>query len=164
METQIWCLPAWLCGGSLRKGTMASASTYVWKKAVPPALTLKLDTSVSPVCPCCLSSCCPSAGAQREWDRVSPSIALLREQPDTPEALHLTQPQSLLVFKARRYWDFSSWHWNSGLGAWHGAGIPCSTAQIYFLFFTHHIWVWDQSVLCLYPSYQFCCGFLYPQL
>ena len=34
--------------------------------------------------------------------------------------------QSPLVFAARSYRDFSSWHWNPGWGAWSGAGTPCS--------------------------------------
>ena len=29
-------------------------------------------------------------------------------------------------FSARSYGDLSSWHWNPGLGAWCGAGTPCS--------------------------------------
>ena len=39
--------PACSAGGGLSKGTMASASTSVWEKAVPPDLVLKPDNSVS---------------------------------------------------------------------------------------------------------------------
>ena len=47
--------------------------------------------------------------------------------PGAPEAFCLTEPQSPLVFTARSYGDFSSWHWNPGLG-----GL---------------IWGWDTSLL-----------------
>ena len=36
--------------------------------------------------------------------------------PGAPEALPLPQPKSLLVFTARSYGDFFSWHWIPGLG------------------------------------------------
>ena len=48
METLIGHLPASSMEGGPRKGTMASASTSFWKKAVPPALILMRCTSVSP--------------------------------------------------------------------------------------------------------------------
>ena len=38
----------WLCGGGLRKETMVSASTSVWKKAAPPSPALMTDNSVIP--------------------------------------------------------------------------------------------------------------------
>ena len=41
----------WVCkpsGGGLNKGTMDSASTSVWEKAIPPALVLKPDNSIPP--------------------------------------------------------------------------------------------------------------------
>ena len=48
METQIWCLPVGFVRGGLIKGTVSSASTSIWEKAVPPALALMLGNSVSP--------------------------------------------------------------------------------------------------------------------
>ena len=40
--------PVYACsGGGLSRGTMASASTSVWEKAAPPALTKKPDNSVN---------------------------------------------------------------------------------------------------------------------
>lgn len=47
--------------------------------------------------------------------------------PGTLTVLHLTQPQLLLVSKARSYGDYSSWHWNPGLG--------------------NPVWGWDPSLL-----------------
>lgn len=48
VETEIWWLSmsAHCVGGQLNKWTVASASTSIWEKASPPALTLKPDNSV----------------------------------------------------------------------------------------------------------------------
>ena len=48
MESPVWHLPAGSVRGRLRKSTMASASTSVWERAVPPALALMPDNSFSP--------------------------------------------------------------------------------------------------------------------
>ena len=53
-------------GGGLRKRTMASAHLSVWEKAVPQFLPLCQTLQFLPVHHWCLSSCYPSAGAQRE--------------------------------------------------------------------------------------------------
>ena len=42
MEIQIWHLPVPIVGG-LRKGTMASDSTFLWEKSDPPSLALNLN-------------------------------------------------------------------------------------------------------------------------
>ena len=47
-ESQKWHSPASSVGGGLIKGTSASASTSVWEKAAPPALTLMPNNSVPP--------------------------------------------------------------------------------------------------------------------
>ena len=63
METHVWCLPADSVGGGLNKGTMASACTFVWEKA----LALKPYNLVLPCISLThLSSCCPRAGSQGE--------------------------------------------------------------------------------------------------
>ena len=86
-----------------------------------------------------------------------------------PEALCLPQPQSLQVFIARSYGNFSCWHWNPGLGAMVSGGMICSSqrtsaAEIALLTFIHHTWVWDQLLLCCHPSYHPHCGFLFNSL
>ena len=63
MESLIRCPPASFEAVGLSKGTMASASTFLWEKDAPPALILKPDIKFLPVCPWCLLSYCPSAGA-----------------------------------------------------------------------------------------------------
>ena len=78
METQIWHLPA---------------SSVGWREAAPPSLAWCQTIHFLPVCPWCLLSSCPSAGAQRE---VSLSKSFNRNAWDS-RSLHLTQPQSLLV-------------------------------------------------------------------
>ena len=99
----------------LRKGIMASASTFVWENTAPSAVTLTPDHSVLPICPWC-----PSAGTQRKWVQVSPCVGPLRGTPRTPVTLCLTHLQSKLVFTARSYGDFFAWPWNPGLGGWCG--------------------------------------------
>ena len=51
----------------LRKGTMASAISSVWEKAVTHLSPWCQALQFLPVCHWCLSSSCPSAGAQIEW-------------------------------------------------------------------------------------------------
>ena len=46
--------------------------------------------------------------------------------------------QRPLVFATRSYGDLSSWHWNPGLGAWCGAGTPCSWDIPPEILFTTH--------------------------
>ena len=100
----------------------------MWEKAAPPALTLIPDTSVLP----CMSLV-PFEVLPQSWgsEGVSPSKPMHRRYERnawTPEALHLPQLQSLLVFTARSHGDLSSWHWNPGLGGtWCGAGTPHSS-------------------------------------
>ena len=110
MEPQIWHLPAGSVGEKIRKETMTSASTSVWDKAALPALILKPDSSVLPHTSLLPQHC--------SSDQVSLCMGRLRGIPGTLEAsISHTQPQSPLVFTARSYRDFSSWHWNPGRGA-----------------------------------------------
>ena len=51
-------------------------------------------------------------------EQVSPGKGPLRGTPGTPEAFHLSKPQSPLLFSARGFGDFSSQHWIlPGLGS-----------------------------------------------
>ena len=53
----------------------------------------------------------------RTSESVSQSMCgPFKRNPGTPTVLHLTQPQSSLVFTAVSYEDFSSWHWSTRLG------------------------------------------------
>ena len=64
--------------GEFRKGTVASVHLSVWKKAVPPLLPWCQTLHFVPVCHWCPSSCCPGAGAQKEWVWVSLCMGSLR--------------------------------------------------------------------------------------
>ena len=61
--------------------------------------------------------------------------------------------QSLLIFETIGCGDLSSWHWNHGL-----RGLVWGWDSLFLRYpsqiFIHHMWVWDQPVLCLCPSYQ----------
>lgn len=62
-----------------------------------------------PIGPWYLSNCCPNAGGQSEWVPVSLCAGPLYEDClGLQQPLSLPQPQSLLVFIARSYSDFSS--------------------------------------------------------
>ena len=111
----------------LIKGTMASACFSVRRKLPLQPWSSCRTIRFFPICPWFLLSYCPSAGAQREWVLVNLCVGPLRGTPGTPEAFHLTQHKFLLVFIARSYGDFSSWHWNPMPG---------------FL-----VWVWDPLLL-----------------
>ena len=61
--------------------------------------------------------------------------------------------------KARSYGDLSSWRWNPGLGGlmW----LEPLTPEIFLPIFIHHMWVWDQPIMCLHPFYQSRCALLF---
>lgn len=65
METQIWHLPASVHRerGGLNKETMTSASTSIWEKVAPPALSLKPNNLVPPCMSLALLNCWPRVGA-----------------------------------------------------------------------------------------------------
>ena len=118
METQIWCLPPGFVGGGLRKGAMVSVSIFVWQKAVPSPLGLAQmpDNSVSP---CRFLK--PLELLFQHWssERVRGLVCthvLSEELSRTLEAFCLTQPKLPLVFMARSYGHFSSWHGALGWG------------------------------------------------
>lgn len=131
-------------GGGLNKGTMASASSSIWKKDALPFLVLKPDNSVSfsmSLSPLQLLLQCWSS------EPVVLSVSLcaipLRGTPGTPAALCLTQPQSLLLFTNRNYRNFFPGTGTLGWGALCGAGTPCSskgtsTAEVSLLIFNGH--------------------------
>lgn len=99
--------------GSTKEQLLLAVMTSVWKKCIPPSLTLKPDNSVPPH-----MFLVPFGQLPQHWSSepvslsVSPSEGTLKGTPVTPAALHLTQPQSPQVFTASRYGDFSSQHWN----------------------------------------------------
>ena len=107
---------------------------------------------------------CPSTGTQSKWVQVNLWVGPLRGTPGTQILLHLTWPQSELVFTDRSCRDFSSWHWNPGWGS--GVGLGCLTPQ-------GALCIWDISWflsprmgvkpiwMSFYPSYQAQCSFFF---
>ena len=147
-------------GGGLIKGTVASASTFVWEKAIsPPACTLILETSAPPH-----MSLVPFELLPQCWslERVSQSKSMcvdpLRKTPGTPEALCVTKPQFPLVLTARSYGTSHPSIRTLDLGAWCESGIlgasEASTAKISLPIFIYYMWVWDLPVPHLCFSYQ----------
>ena len=71
----------------------------------------------------------------------------------------LPSTQSLLVFTARSYGDLSSWHWNSGLGTWCGAGTPHSQNIPPEFLFTTCVCGTSPFCICAPPTSLDGCGF-----
>lgn len=154
-----------VCGGRAKQRNNGLCPHLCLGGSSLPALALMPDYSVSVR---------PSVLLTQHWSSewVSPSksmCGLLRGMPGTLEALCLTEPQSLLVFPARSYGGFSSWHWNLGLDAWCGAVAPCSSVgtsvdETPLPIFNCHICMWDQPILRLCPSFQSEVVSVYPSL
>ena len=153
METQVWCRhSASVWGGSLRKGTMASASTFIWKKAAPQALTLMPDNSVPPWLSLVPLSCCPSAGL-----RVGESVP----EPCKRNCLGLHQPSDCTasvpaVFHSQKLWGLfpALEPWAGGL-EW--AGTPDSSggtseAQISLPIFISPMWGTNSFLISVPPT------------
>ena len=93
-----------------------------------------------------------------------------RGTPGTPTALHLPQPQSLLVFTARSYGGLlflalDPWAGEPGLG-FRPLAAPggTSVAKIPLSISSCHTWVRGQPLLPLHPSSRSPCGFLFTSL
>lgn len=100
----------------------------------------------------------PRARVQREWVQVSLCRVPLRGTAWDFTCLHVTQPHSLLVFTARRCGDFSSCHWNPGLGGLVWGRDPIllretSTVKTSLSILNCPIWVCDQPILRFCPMY-----------
>ena len=112
---------------------------------------------------------CSHAGAQRELVWISPCMGPLRRTASDSTSFNFPQSQSPLVFTARSYRDFPSWHWNSGLGTCCGVVTPCFSwgpPQLSYPSGFLSLWVWDQSIPHLptaphAPTYLSWCGFLF---
>lgn len=120
---------AWQLGGRrLNKETMVSASTIVPGESCPlisPSSPFPEASQFNPpICPLWFLSHCPSIGAQRELVCEQMSLCVVSfklKEPGSSAGLGFTYPLSLLVFTARYYSAFVSWHWNTGLGGWCGS-------------------------------------------
>ena len=110
METQLWYQPP-SAGGKLQQRKMASASTSIWEKDIPPVLAFKRQTTqFLLISPWCLSCCRPSSGAQNSdsvhesfrsntWDSGNP----LSHLPTTDAGFH-SQNVWKLLFPALELW------------------------------------------------------------
>ena len=124
MECQIRCPPASSGGGGLRKGTIASASTSAWEKAIPPVLTLLPDNSVPPH-----MSLVPAKLLPLHWSSEGVSLSRSVCRAFRRNCLHsrivcLPQPRPPLVFTVRSYGMGTCLPHTGTLsfGAWCGAG------------------------------------------
>ena len=112
MESQIWhCLAGSVVCSSERDSGLCSP--FCLRENCPTALSLVLDTSVSPSMPLGPLSCYMVLEL-REGESESVHVWVLQgDLLGTLEVSSMTQ--SPLVFAAGSYRDLSSWHWNPGL-------------------------------------------------
>ena len=114
-DSDIWYPSVSSVLGVLSKGTMTSASTYVWKKAVSLSLALMPDNSVPP-----LMSLAPFKLLLQSWSSEQVSLSKSVCSPFKRNVWYSRSPlfhlATILVFTARSYGGFSSKHWNSSLG------------------------------------------------
>ena len=101
--------PTGSVGGGTRRRTVVFASTSFWEKAAPPTLTPMSEKALPP----CMSL------VPQHWSSEEVSLWVpgpFKVMLQTLEGLCLTHPQSQLIFTARSYEHFSSWHWNPRVG------------------------------------------------
>ena len=109
----------------------------------------------------CLSSCCPHAGAQREWIWVSPCMGPLRGSAWDSRSFHLSQSQSPLVFTTKSYgtgtlgWGGLVWGWDPSL-----LGGTSASQDISPSFYLPHIGV-GPACFAFCSSYNSWCGFFF---
>lgn len=158
------------CGEGVQQRNNGLRQHFYLGEMVPLILTLMPDSLVPPH-----TSWMPLEILLQHWSsegvsQVSLCMIPLRETTCHSSSLYLTQPQSLLVLKARSHWDFSSWYWNPRIGGlvcgWEPSILKESfVAKIPLLIFIYHTWVWDQPVLFSAPPASLgVASFLYFQL
>ena len=135
--------------------------TFLSRRKLSPSSCLGADTSISPHMPLVPFKLLPHC-----WNSEQVSLSKSLREFLKRNCLGLQQflppTQSPLMFAARSYGDFSSWHWNlelSGLvWGWDPLLLRSPSRT-----FTHHVWMWGQPILCLCPSNSLNgCGFFNP--
>ena len=119
----------------------------------PPAVALMPDMLVPPHMPLVPLKLLPQSW-NSEGMSLSKSMREFFKRNCLGTLQFLPPTQSPLAFAARSYGDLSSCHWNPGLGG-PVVGLGPLTPKIYpSQSFIHHIWMRDQSIPHLCPSYQ----------
>ena len=111
MESQMWHQLTGSVVGGFSKGTMASAHLDARHFSFSMCVTGDFQTATQVL-------------EFRGSESKSVCGSFKRNCLGLQKFFPLIQPP--LVFAAKSYGDFSSWHWNPGLGAWYEAGSPCS--------------------------------------
>ena len=130
-----------LCGlEGLRKGTMASASIFVWQKVALPALALMWDTLIPPH-----MALLPFELLPQHWNLEGRMQSKAVHRPFNRNCLRLWKPLSYSAtlpggFYSQKLWRllFLVWDWDSLL--LRGTYAP----EISLPNFIHHTWVLDQ--------------------
>ena len=147
--------PAFLLCGSvgrgLRKGQCPMSTFLPDRKLSPSCLLDMVDTPVPPCRPLVPFKLLPQCWSSEKVN-LSKSVYRFFKRNCLGLLKFLPLPQSLMVFAGRSYGDLPSWHWNPGLGrlVW---DWDSSLLRYPSRIFIHHMWMWDQSVPRLHPSY-----------
>ena len=155
MEYQIWHQPASsvaLCRRAQKRDNGLCLPLRLWESC-PAALALMSDTSVLPRMPLVPFKFLPGAGAQREWVCISLCVVSLRGMNCLWLQQFLPPTQSLLGFFRQELWELIFRvleHWAGVLVLGWDSLLLRYPSEI----FIYYMWMWDQSVPCLRPSYQ----------
>ena len=151
MESQA-CLPClWLCPGRAQKRDNSLFPPFCLRENCPPAPILMPVTSVPPCMPLVPFKLLPWCWSSEQVS-LNKSICGFFKVNCLELQKFLPPAQSLLVFASRSYGDLSSWHRNPGLrGPSVGLGLLLRYKSQSLI---HHMWLWDQPVSCVHPSYQ----------
>ena len=161
MQTWLPPGPTGLVERGLNTEKIASVSTSLWKKVVPPTFGLKATIQLLLRCLWCFSGYCP-VFKLRTSESISEQVhsgcgGYLKRKPGTHEALHLTQQQSLLIFTGRSYGDLSFSHCSLSLGSLVWGCDPTTLKEVggelWFLTTTHGVYILLNQyfgIFCMY--------------
>ena len=90
------------------------------------------------MCHWCPSSCCPGAGAQREWVCISSKSVLGPLRGDAWESCSF-----FLYPKPHWFLHTEVMGTHLGLEPWAGVGLGFLAPEVSLPIFIHHMWVWD---------------------
>ena len=156
--SMVLCFVA-LCGGGLRKGTVAAVwpLEFCLGQSCPHHPPWCQTLQFLPIRHWCPSSCCPSAGAQKEWVCVSP-----KSGPFTRSCLRIPVFSAISTptgFHSQNFWGLIFLALEPCVG-WPGVGLGSPTPEVSLLIFIHYTQVWGcpcnmSMSLCLHCSYPF---------
>ena len=138
----------WFCGRKTHKGTLASVYFSVCEKAVSQLSPWCQTLQFFPIYYLWLSSCHPSAGAQREWIWVSLCVAPSKGTAwDSSSYFHRLQPPGFYSQKLLALIFCALEPWARGPGA--GLGFLTLKTSLPSFYLPHVVWDQRSPSLCV---------------